>query len=261
MVKDTILHTLVVALLVCLFCSLMVSVPAVLLKPAQVANADYNRRVNILLAAGALERKQVNNKQLVAKLFSQIKESIVNLDTGKISALDPAQFDIKKVLADKTLSLVLDKKQDIAGIKRRENLVKIYTSYKGGKLDKIILPIRGYGLWSTLYGLIALESDLNTVKGLIFYKHAETPGLGGEVDNIAWQNSWRGKQLFDSRGKLQLQLIKGGVNTSLAASLQAHQVDALAGATLTSRGINNLLTFWFSERGFNKFLISYKEQI
>ena len=103
-----------------------------------------------------------------------------------------------------------------------------------GEVDKIILPVRGYGLWSTLYGFIALESDANTVAGLGFYEHAETPGLGGEVDNPRWKASWPGKQVYRD-GDVAIGLIKGAVDPASANA--AWQVDGLAGATLTARAL------------------------
>ena len=121
----------------------------------------------------------------------------------------------------------------------------------GGDIDKIILPIRGYGLWSTLYGFIALESDGNTVAGLGFYEHAETPGLGGEVDNPRWKASWPGKQVYRD-GDVTIGLIKGSVDPASADA--TWQIDGLAGATLTARGVTNLVQFWLGKNGFEPFL-------
>ena len=124
-----------------------------------------------------------------------------------------------------------------------------------GDIDKIILPIRGYGLWSTLYGFIALEADGNTVAGLGFYEHGETPGLGGEVDNPRWKAVWPGKQVYRD-GEVAIALIKGAVDTSSANA--PWQVDGLAGATLTARGVTNLVQFWLGENGFEPFLNNLK---
>ena len=261
MKKGTILHTLIVAVLVCLLCSLFVSLSAVILKPQQVANARYNEQVNIVMTAGLITPEQSNNKNLVTKIFNNIESKIVNLSTGKFSDIDPQTFSLSKTLSDSQTSSLLNAAEDIAGIKRLEDFTKIYIVKKHDQLDALILPIRGYGLWSTLYGYVALERDLNTVRGLIFYKHAETPGLGGEVDNLEWQNSWKGKKIFDAANTVKLNLVKGGVDPSAAANITQYQVDALAGATLTSRGIDNLLIFWFSDKGFKAFLNNYKQNI
>jgi Na+-transporting NADH:ubiquinone oxidoreductase subunit C len=90
------------------------------------------------------------------------------------------------------------------------------------------------------------------VVGFGFYQHAETPGLGGEVDNPLWKGLWKGKTLFDGDGELAVEIIKGGIDPQSPKA--EHQVDALAGATLTSNGVNNLLHFWLGENGFGPFL-------
>src|SRR5690606_17188592 len=104
-----------------------------------------------------------------------------------------------------------------------------------GQLERIILPVHGYGLWSTLYGFMALESDLNTVVGLGFAEHGETPGLGGEVDNPSWKAKWPGKKVYKD-GEVELGLIKGTVDPSSANA--DWQVDGLSGATLTSNEVS-----------------------
>ena len=122
-------------------------------------------------------------------------------------------------------------------------------------LDRIILPVHGYGLWSTLYGFIALQSDANTVAGIGFYEHGETPGLGGEVDNPRWKSQWPGKQVYRD-GEAAIALAKGGVDSSSPDA--QWRVDGLSGATLTSRGVTNLVQFWLGENGFKPFLNKLK---
>ena len=97
-------------------------------------------------------------------------------------------------------------------------------------------------------GFLVLEADANTVFGLQFYEHAETPGLGGEVDNPSWRAKWAGKLVYSTQGIPNIEVVRGHV-TSKGHSAR-HQVDGLAGATLTSRGVTNLLQYWLSEQGF-----------
>ena len=147
---------------------------------------------------------------------------------------------------------------DIAVIKTRPRYVVVYFLYDGARLDMIILPVYGYGLWSTLYGFISLEGDLNTIEGLGFYSHAETPGLGGEVDNPRWKSQWVGKKVYDGdRTEPQIKLVKGGVNVD--AKKRQHKVDALSGATLTSRGVEQLVNYWMGDRGYAPFLQKLRE--
>ena len=122
-----------------------------------------------------------------------------------------------------------------------------------GKLQKVILPVYGKGLWSTLYGFIALESDLNTIAGLTFYEHKETPGLGGEVDNPKWKAQWPGKTLRDADDEdIEIEVVKGQVVPGTPS--ENHQVDGLSGATITSRGVSDLIRYWVSEDGFGTYL-------
>jgi len=250
--KESTARTLTVALLVCLVCSVFVAGAAVALRPAQEANRQLDKQRSILAIAGLGEAGM--SARQVRDLYAQrITARVVDLETGTFTdAVDPATFDPLAAAKDPQLSKALPGSQDIASIKRRERYTTVYVVEEGGELQTLVLPIRGYGLWSTLYGFIALEGDLNTVAGFGFYQHAETPGLGGEVDNPKWKSLWLGKSLFDENGNLAVQIVKGNVDNQSPRAI--HQVDGLAGATLTSNGVNNLLHFWLGENGFGSFI-------
>lgn len=247
--KDSTAGTITVALVLCIVCSVIVSAAAVMLKPAQVANKELDFKRNILAAAGLLDPSKSVEEQ-----FSQINTRIVQLETGKFTDGDPDSYDPVAAAKDPSQSRELSTEEDVAKISRLENRSEVYIVEKNGSVDKVILPIRGYGLWSTLYGFLALESDMNTVAGIGFYEHGETPGLGGEVDNPAWKAGWIGKEMFDNTGDVAVRVIKGK-----AADSATHQIDGLSGATLTSRGVSNLVRFWLSDEGFGKFLTNLKE--
>lgn len=251
--NDTIGKTITVTVLLCVVCSVIVSAAAVLLKPQQIANKELDRKTNILAAAGLMDRSKT-----VEELFSQITTKVIDLETGKFtSEVDAATFDARKASKDPALSSALDRKIDIASIKRQAKYQTVYLVETEGKLEKVILPVHGYGLWSTLYGFLALEGDLNTVVGLGFYSHAETPGLGGEVDNPLWKSQWPGKKVYaDGAMEPLLGLIKGKVNPDAANA--AHQIDGLSGATLTSDGVSRMVKFWMGENGYAPFLTNLK---
>ncbi len=249
--NDTIKKTLLVAVALCVVCSVIVSGAAVALKEAQVANVLDDRNRNILAAAGMLEEGVP-----IAAQFSQISTRVVDLRTGKFTdAVAAERYNQRKAAKDPAMSDALSSAEDIAKIGRREHLALVYVVEEQGELDKIILPIHGYALWSTLYGFIALESDGNTVAGLGFYEHKETPGLGGEVDNPRWKALWPGKQVYRD-GQVALHLLKGAVDPNSADA--DYQVDGLAGATLTARGVTNLVQFWLGDMGFGPFLANLK---
>ena len=249
------MRTLLVALLLSLVCSLLVSASAVVLQPLQSANAALDRQRNILRAANLLEEGAD-----IDALFAQIERRIVDLASGEFSDdVDPQSFDQRRAARDPDMSVLVPRDQDIAGISRRSRYAGVYLVKDGDAVKQIILPIHGYGLWSTLYGFIALEADINTVVGLKFYEHAETAGLGAEVDNPAWLAKWPGKLVFDESGKPVVELVKGGVTATGDAA--RHQVDGLAGATLTSRGVTNMLHYWLGEEGFGPFLARIREEL
>lgn len=250
--KESTIRTLLVALVVCLVCSIFVAGGAVALKPVQVENRELDKQRSILAIAG-LGQPGMSASEVKALYAERITARVVDLSSGEYSdAIQAAGFDPLKAAKDPTLSDALPGDQDIASIKRRERFTTVYLVEKDGQLDTLILPVRGYGLWSTLYGFLALKGDLDTVVGLGFYQHGETPGLGGEVDNPKWKALWNGKSLFDEQGQLAIQIIKGSVEPGSPNA--RHQVDGLAGATLTSKGVNNLLHFWLGKNGFGPFL-------
>ncbi len=250
MSNDSMGKTLLVAILLCLACSIVVSSAAVIFKPLQQANKMLDKQKNILLAAGLYDENADVSEQ-----FALIEKRIVNIETGEyVTDIDIDAYDQRKAQKDSKASAMIPSDEDIASLKRRANYAEIYwVSGGNGHLKTIILPISGYGLWSTLHGFIALESDLNTVAGLAFYDHMETPGLGGEVDNPKWKAQWPGKKIFDEQGNVVAKLKKGSVNSEIAHE-KTHYVDGLSGATLTSNGVNNLLLYWLGENGFGPYL-------
>ena len=246
--KETIAKTVAVALVLCIVCSLVVSSAAVLLKGQQDANKKLDRYSNILAAAGLLDPEE-NIEEQYNRL---ITAKLVDLDTGRYTdAVDAASFDQRRAAKDANLSAALSADDDLAKISRRENYSMVYLVVTNGEIEKIILPVRGYGLWSTMRGFLALENDGNTIAGLGFSEHGETPGLGGEIDNPKWKALWPGKKVYQN-GDVAVSLIKGSVTPGSANA--DYEVDGLAGATLTSRGVTNLVHFWLGEKGFQKFL-------
>ena len=251
MANESIGKTFVVALTLCIVCSVVVSSASVVLRPSQEANKLLDLKTNILASAGLLQEGIDVETQ-----FEQISVKVVDLQTGRYSnAVDPATYDQRKASGDPALSVVLEPSQDPAKIKRRENFATVYILEGEQGLEKMILPIKGYVLWSTMYGFIALESDLQTVAGIGFYEHGETPGLGGEIDNPNWKSSWIGKQAF-AEDELVLTVIKGKVDTNRAGS--NYQIDGLAGATLTTKGVDNLVQYWLGDQRFKPFIENLK---
>ena len=253
--KDSLANTFIVAVAVCLVCSIIVSGIAVALKPQQQANKELDQKQNILRAAGMLEEgsSTAADGRSVDELFAEFQTYVVDLETGELRTdVDPAAYDPIKAAKDPAMSMALSADQDIATLRRRENTSVVYVKPGPDGLEKIVLPVRGYGLWGTLFGYLALNGDLETISGLGFYAHKETPGLGGEVDNPNWKALWPGVQLLDATGTADVRLVKR--RSAQSDPSAAREVDALSGATFTTRGVQNLVNFWMGELGFGPFL-------
>lgn len=248
MPNDNYKKTVVVALLLCFVCSIAVATAAVVLKPIQTANKLLDKKSNIIQIANLQEEGQT-----VEEIFQRIEAKVVDLQTGEyVDNINPATYDARAAAVDPQQNVVLKPSEDTASIKRHAQYATVYLVKSAqGEVQKIILPVYGYGLWSTLYGFIALQGDINTIVGLGFYEHAETPGLGGEVDNPNWKSQWVGKKVYDSEGDVEISVVK---NAATEGEKAKYQVDAISGATLTSNGVDNLLHFWLGEKGFGPYL-------
>ena len=255
MQKDSIGQSIKVILGICLICSFLVSAAAVFLNPIQQENKRLDKVRNILIA-GDLYADEID----VDTTYRQkIEPLMIELKTGEgVSAdqfndtLNIDNFDIQTFSTDLEYGETLPADEDIAKIKWRPRHMVVYFVKTGDQIHKLILPVYGKGLWSTLYGFLALDSDLQNITGITFYQHGETPGLGGEVDNPRWKNQWRGKRAFDSHGKVIIKIIRGAIDPLTANA--SHQIEGLSGATITSRGVNNLVTYWLGETGYGPFL-------
>lgn len=249
--KESMSKVLTVAISLCLVCSVVVSSAAVLLRDAQNANKSLDKKRNILAAAGLLKEEVGVEEQ-----FESVDVKVIDFNSGTFTdAVEPSSYDQRKAAKDPSMSVEVADDADIAKINRQADYGLVYIINGEQGIDKVILPIKGYGLWSTLYGFIALESDLNTVAGLGFYEHGETPGLGGEIDNPLWKAKWPGKKVYED-GDVELSVIKGEVDTASADA--QYKVDGLSGATLTTKGVDNLVKYWMGDAGYAKFLSNLK---
>ncbi len=253
---NSVQNTIKVALGLCLVCSVVISSAAVMLKPMQTANEILDRNMNILAAAGLYD-SALHGRDDIARMFAQFTPRMVDLETGRYLSeeemqalgLDPQTYDQQRARNNPALSDALPGSEDIASIRRRVRYATVYVieNEAGDGYETIVLPVNGYGLWGIMYGYLALEGDGNTVRGIGFYDHQETPGLGGEISNPRWLNQWPEKRIFDDSGNIAFEVVKGGGQGE-------HQVDGLAGATLTSRGVQRMIEFWLGARGFGPFL-------
>jgi len=250
--NDTIRKTLIVAVSLCLVCSALISFSAVELRDLQEANKTLDKQSKILSAAGLLEEDKD-----VSTIFKSIQARIVNLETGLFdSSINLEDYEESSFSRNPETSIKLNSENDLALLKRRENFQTIYLHYEEDVLNAIILPVRGYGLWGTMKGYLAIESDLKTIIGLEFFDDKETPGLGGEINNPRWKAIWKGKEIYSESGEVVISVIKGSVDKTNDES--KYQVDGLSGATITSNGVTNLLSFWLGDMGYGPLIENLK---
>lgn len=241
---------------VCLVCGIFVASAAVALKSRQDLNAELDQKQKVLNVAGLLQEGQSASPDDIKALFADnIRARVIDLATGDyVEVDDPDAFDQKKATADPATSEVAPANQ--AGVPRVPKQAKVFQVMSGDKISSIILPVHGKGLWSTMYGYVALAPDGNTIKGLTFYQHGETPGLGGEVDNPRWKGLWPGRKVYED-GEPEIMVIKGQAGP---ADVDPYKVDGLSGATITSRGVGYLLQFWLGENGFKPYIDKFREE-
>ena len=239
------MNKMIIPLIACIACAVIVSVTAVSVRPEQNLNIENEKKLKILAAAGIVTNE-------VDKEFSKIETLYIDFVSNQLIQIE-GNYDHIKASASAESSSIIPKKQDIAILKRRENVAPIYVWFsEEEQIQKVVLPIRGYGLWGTLYGYISLDADLNTVKGIEYYDHKETPGLGGEVDSPAWKSDWNGKKVYNSSGEVILYVTKG-------PSSEDYEIDGISGATLTSNGVTNMIRYWLGENGYGPVLQQLRE--
>ena len=253
--------TISVALTLCLVCSVLVSAVAVGLKPAQVENARLDRNKNILVAAGMFDPAS-DTAADVAERFKDFDVEIVDLNQGNyldddqlldVGIPDRNAYDASQATKNQALSEDLGN-NDPAGIGRVPKYAKVYVkSDDAGQPEMVVLPIQGYGLWGTIYGFLTLESDMNTIKGISFYEHKETPGLGARIEEPEWRAKWSGIHSYDENGDV-------ATGVSKAGTPRDNWVDGISGATLTVRGVSNMIQFWLGEQGYKPYLDALREE-
>jgi Na+-transporting NADH:ubiquinone oxidoreductase subunit C len=244
-------YIILFSLLICAVCSIFVSISAVALSARQEVNATLDMQKNVLQAAGVMKAGQQMTVAEIDAAFETVQAVIIDTLTGeKAAGVDAATFDQKAAAKDPARSRKVERNPSL--ITRVPEQAKVYeVRDDAGVLEMVILPIEGYGLWGTLYGFVALDADMRTLRGLTYYKHKETPGLGGEVDNPRWKALWPGRLAFDDSGEVKITVIKGLAGP---ASEAPYKVDGLSGATITSRGVTNMLKFWLGENGFGPYI-------
>ena len=221
-------YSVVFVLIITVFWGFVLSFAATSLREPQQANEQRNIRENILRAVGLMEREQKLEPEEINQLYDDSVESFLVDHEGKVIPGSSADgVDLEEELEN----------PDPAAWR-----LPVFVVTEGGRASVYAIPVYGQGLWSTLYGYLALEDDLDTVKGITFYKHGETAGLGAEIEQAWFQDNFVGKRIFDGSALRSIQVVKGKVADVFSnAADHTYAVDGISGASITGRGVTNLL--------------------
>jgi len=220
------MKALLVVILVAIVSSSMVSAAVVLLRPIQLNNKLLDHSRNIMQLTALLPEGETLPDSELLELFKSLDVRWVDLDTGEFVVTNQA--------------------------KQAGTVVSVYLVWRDNVFERIILPISGEGMWSTLYGYIALAPDLNTIAGATFYEQNETPGLGDQVTRPDWLAQWEGRRIYDENGEPRFAV--SGARVDPASSAALYEVDALTGATVTADAVSKLVQHGFGPDGFRPFL-------
>lgn len=241
-------YIIVFAAAMCAVCSTMISVSAVGLRERQQYNEQLDKKKSVLLAARIMTESDTFTAQQIEEKFASVRPVVVDLATGEeVPAEQYTEGKVELVRAEPNPAQILEVPTQ----------VRLFEVLDGDQVTMLVLPIYGKGLWGTLYGFLALDKDLTTIRGITYYSHKETPGLGGEVDNPKWKSLWPGRKAFNSEGEIAITVIKGNAGT---VEEDPHHVDGLSGATITARGVTHMLHFWLGDQGLGSYLAARKQR-
>lgn len=206
----------------------MLSLASVGLKPAQDKQVELDTKKKILGAV--LDISAIEDPNELLSLYDQKVKSTVVDHQGN------------QVLKDAKGNPVIAEKVNIQKNSRFDIEDRLYPIYmfqnEDGIVEAYVFPMFGKGLWDWISGYMALSSDLNTVLGIAFDHKAETPGLGARITSQEIQGRYVNKKIYNSSGNLvSVNMVKGEGNSGLTD----HQIDGMSGATLTGKGVNNML--------------------
>ena len=211
----------------------LLSLTSVGLKPMQDMQVALDTQKKIL---GAV--MELNPEDDVPAIYnSRIRSEVVDINGNKVEQLEGAPIVAEKVS--------IASQYDVAPEDRIFPVYKYMNESNPDQVDAFILPVYGAGLWDDIWGYVALENDLATLKGVVFDHAGETPGLGARITSIDVQDRFQGKKIYDEVGKLvAVKMVKG--ESGDPSIYGDNEVDGLSGATITAVGVNEMLYNYLS---------------
>ena len=220
-------YIIIFASILTIVCGGLLALASEGLKEKQQFNIALEQKKNILSTVRTLEEGQS-----IDSLYSQqVKEFVID-----------HEGNVKKGIQPKDVILAVEYKKPA-----EQRLLPVYefkNESDSTKVDYVVLPVYGYGLWNDIWGYVALESDMNTIRGVKFDHKGETPGLGARIESDAEvQARYKGKSIYEDSKLVSVTMMKGEGNDY---SDHPHRVDGMSGATLTAKGVNNMLKDYLS---------------
>lgn len=258
MSNDSPRKAILVVLLTAVICSTLVSAAVVILRPIQQNNQLLDRSRNIMGLTGLLPAGEAPGDEEMLALYKSLDTRMVNIDEGRFDdTYDVNTFNMRRAVNDPQSGTDIPSREDTASLGRRSRYAPVYMVWDGAELDRLILPVRGAGMWSMLYGYIALEPDFTSVAGMAFYEQNETPGLGDQITHEHWLEQWQGKKIYSDQGEALFSVSDSVVEPG---SVNApYQVDALTGATVTGNAVTGMIRYWFGPHGYGELLKNLKQ--
>lgn len=253
--RESVGRVLLVAFAVALFCSLLVSSAVYWLRPLQSAFQASARNQAILVAAGVFAPGDAPSERDVLAQALRIEARLADLDSGELLATDSAAaaaFDYRAAIDDPSQQATIAPAEDTAGLGTRPRTMPVYLIRDGARIERVVVPVYGRGMWSVIHGYIGLESDLNTIAGVTFYDHGETPGIGDRIAAPEWLRNWRGKTVYAPDGSVTFRIGGQGGDAST-------RVDSITGATVTTTAVDRFVRFWLGAEGFGKVFDSLRD--
>ena len=234
---DSLPRTLGVATIVALICSTLVATAVTILRPIQEANAQIERNRAIVTTAHSIDPGELTDREIVTH-YLELDARVVDVTTGQYATdVDAFSFDHWDAAATPDVG---------TGVVRRSNRVPVYLVRRDSRLARIVLPVDGKAMWSTVYGYVALSADLVTVADIAFFRHGETPGIGDRIQEQGWRKAWQGKRIYDENGVLRIDVVRNAHGP--------YEVDLISGASITSDAVGDMVRDWFDRDGYRSFL-------
>ena len=236
--KNSTSYTITFAVILVVICGGWLAFLASSLKEQQTANVENEKRQYILSAAGAYDIAALKGmaQAEVKEIFeASVKSKVLDVNGKVLEGVDAFGINIVK-----------EYKATIG----QENIRKypLFTYTKEG-VSKYVIPMAGNGLWGPVWGFIAIGSDKNTIADVVFDHKSETPGLGAKITETSFTSLFTNspKHIVTKNGTYKgVKVVKGGVKNP------EHEINAIAGATITSKGVGKML-----EGGFKPYALAW----